>query len=100
MELYYAKGRYVADDSLAIRTYAMVDGWMEPYGDVTVCLAGYGMTPDKDHIYMPTYKMTPEYRARVLKDIAREVVGEVQIGYGTGLYVWLKEDWESGVNMV
>ena len=102
MKLYYAKNRYAADNSLAIRAYAIDEefGFLEPYGNVTVCLVDYGRTPDEGHIYMPTYKMTPEFRAQVLRDIAQEVVEVVPIGYGEGLYVWLKPDWEQNVDMV
>lgn len=103
MRLYYKKDEYVADGSIAISTW-MADeecgGMLVPYGPVTVCLAGYGKTPDKGHVYMPTYKMTPEYRAQVLKDIAEEIVCEIPIGYGSGLYVKLKKDWEKNVWML
>ena len=100
MKLYYEKSRYLVDDTLAIMTWTDEDGYLEPYGNVTVNLSAYGMRPDEGHIYMPTYKMTPDYRAQVLRDIAEEIVSEIQIGYGTGLYVRLKDDWEDHVEMV
>lgn len=100
MKLSYAKDRYVADGTLAIRSYIEEDdGWIEPYGDVSVCLADYGLKPADGYIYMPIYKMTPNYISQLLVDLVDEVVGEVQIGYGTGLYVKLKSDWENSVEM-
>ena len=100
MKLIYAKDMYIADESLAIRSYIEEDGWVEPYGDVSICLADYGFKPAKGHIYMPTYKMTPDYANQIIDDIVEEIVGEVPIGYGTGLYVKLKEDWEKKVSMI
>ena len=100
MELYYWKDRYIADDSLAIQTYVKAeDGYLEPYGMVTVCLVDYGKTPEEGTIYMPTYKMTSDFIGKVLLDIADEILGEVQIGYGKGLHVRLKPDWEKRVKM-
>ena len=100
MKLIYAKDIYVADGTLAIRSYVEEDGWIEPYGPVTVCLTDYGLKPDDGYIYMPTYKMTPDYTNQVIDDIVEEIIGEVRIGYGTGLYVKLKDDWEKGVSMM
>lgn len=99
MKLIYAKDRYVADDSLAIQSYVNENGWIEPYGPVTVCLADYGLKPAKGCVYLPTYKMMPDFANQVIDDIVYEILGVVQIGYGTGLYVKLKEDWENNVEM-
>ncbi len=99
MKLIYAKDRYVADGSLAIQSYVNEDGWFEPYGPVTVCLAGYGLKPAEGCVYMPTYKMMPDFVNQVIDDIVYEVLGVVQIGYGEGLYVKLKEGWENNVEM-
>ena len=44
--------------------------------------------------------MTPDYANQIIDDIVEEIVGEVPIGYGTGLYVKLKEDWEKKVSMI
>ena len=101
MELYYAKSEYLADGSMAIMAYEKDEeyDYLEPYGDVTVCLAGYGMTPKEGCIYMPTYKMTKSFVNKVIDDIVEEVIGDVRIGYGEGLYVKLKPNWESGVCM-
>lgn len=102
MKLMYEKNRYVADDTLAIRTWWIdEEGFLEPYGDVTVNLSAYGRKPeDDDHIYIPTYKMTSDYLGQLLDDIVDEVVGEVQIGRGRGLYAKLKPNWESNVTMM
>ena len=100
MKLIYAKDRYIADDTMAIRTYTDEEGWLEPYGDVTVCLADYGLKPAEGHIYMPTYKMTPDYANQIIDDIVDEIIGEVRIGYGTGLYVKLKDNWTDNVQMM
>lgn len=100
MRLYYEKGEYTVDGTLAIKTWWNGNGYLEPYGDVTVNLSAYGMMPDEGYIFMPTYKMTPDYREQVLGDIAEEVVREIPIGLGTGLYVKLKDDWEDGVEMM
>lgn len=102
LELYYQKNEYVADGSLAIQTYAMDDdiGFIVPYGMVTVCLVDYGMTPEAGTVYMPTYKMTPDFIGTVLVDIVDEIISEVQIGYGRGLHVRLRPDWESRVKMM
>ena len=102
MKLYYATDRYVADNSLAIRTYAMDEefGFLEPYGDVTVCLIDYDLTPEEGTIFMPTYKMFGEFLETVMDDIVDEVLGTIQIGFGQGFHVRLKEDWQSQVEMV
>ena len=101
MELYYSKDEYVADNSLAIQTYAVDEdfGFLAPYGMATVCLVEYGLKPEDGTIFMPTYKMTPDFIETVLNDIVDEVIGEVQIGYGKGLHVRLKPDWEQHVKM-
>ena len=101
MRLYYEKNRYVVDNTLAIQTWWDGDGYLEPYGNVTVNLSAYGMYPQDDgYIFIPTYKMTPNFYEQVCKDIVEEVVSPVQIGYGTGVYAKLKEDWENNVTML
>ena len=101
LKLYYEKAQYIADGSLAIRTYwdDPEFGFREPYGDVTVCLVDYGMTPEKGTIFMPTYKMTPDFVEQVLDEIAEEVIREIPIGFGRGLHVKLKKNWEHLVDM-
>ena len=101
MELIYKKDRYVADNSLAISTYVKSEeGWLEPYGKVTVCLVDYGMTPKEGEIFMPTYNMYGEFLSQVMEDIVEEVIRPIQIGYGHGLHVRLKENWEENVKMM
>ena len=100
MKLYYEKSEYAVDGTLAIRTWWDAGGFMEPYGDVTVNLSGYGMMPEEGHIFIPTYKMMDDYYKRIVNDIVDEVVCPVQIGLGVGVYAKLKEDWESRVEMV
>lgn len=100
MKLIYAQDRYIADDTMAIRTYTDEEGWLEPYGDVSICLIDYGLKPEEGCIYMPTYKMTPDYANQIIDDIVEEIIGEVRIGYGTGLYVRLKPNWEANVQMM
>ena len=101
MKLYYTKNRYAVDNTLYIGTWCNDEGFFEPYGDVTVNLSAYGMMPKNDsHIFIPTYKMTSDYIEQVLNDIVEEVITEVPIGLGRGLYVRLKENWEEGVEMM
>lgn len=102
MELYYEKAEYVVDDTLAIRTWWIDEeyGFFEPYGDVTVNLSEYGMKPEEGHIFIPTYKMTPDYYGQIVHDIIEEVIAPVQIGLGVGVYAKLKENWEDGVKMM
>ena len=100
MKLIYAKSLYIADESLAIASYVEDEGYLEPYGDVSVCLVDYGMEPEPGHIFMPTYKMPKEFVDTVIRDIVDTVVREVQIGYGKGLYVKLKDNWEKSVTMM
>ena len=102
MKLYYDVNRYAVDGTLAITTWIMNEyiGY-EPYGDVTVNLSAYDMKPISDrYIFIPTYKMTPDYYAQILEDIVEEVVLEVPIGYGKGVYAKLKENWAQQVEMV
>ena len=102
MKLYYKKGKYVADGSLAIQTYEKDEVWgcYAPYGTATVCLKDYGMTPKEGTIFMPIYKMTKEFVEQVFNDIVEYVISEVPIGLGTGLYVRLKPNWEGLVDMI
>lgn len=100
MKLYYEKARYAVDDTLAIRTWWVGEYGYEPYGDVTVNLSGYGMTPDEGYIFIPKYKMTEEYYEQIVKDIIEEVVFPVRIGYGTGVFAKLKDHWEDNVEMM
>lgn len=100
MKLIYAKDRYLADDTLAIQSYVEGEYGVEPYGPVSICLNGYGLKPEEGHIYMPTYKMTPDYANQIIDDIVEEIIGEVRIGYGSGLYVRLKPNWEDNVQMM
>ena len=101
MKLYYWKDAYVADDSIAIRAFEMDEeyGGLVPYGNVTVCLAGYGLTPPDGHIFIPTYNMSPSFYKQVVEDIVDEVVMPIEIGYGDGVLARLKPDWEKKVNM-
>ena len=102
MRLYYKKDIYVADESLAISTWCEDEefGYLAPYGDVTVNLSGYGMTPDEGCIYIPTYKMSREYFNQVREDIVEEILGIVPIGLSEGIYARLRDDWEDRVQMV
>jgi hypothetical protein len=98
MKLYYEKSRYAVDGTLAIMTWTDEDGYFEPYGDVTVNLSGYGMFPQDDgYIFIPTYKMSTDYYKQVCDDIVDEVIQEIPIGYGTGVYARLKENWDNQV---
>ena len=95
MKLYYEENTYQADGSLAIQAYEYdkLYGGYIPYGTVSICLAGYGMTPKKNEIYIPTYKMSEQFIAQVMLDLVDEVIGVVPIGMGEGLHVKLKDDW-------
>ena len=102
MKLYYKKDEYVVDGTLAISTWFEDEefGYLAPYGDVTVNLSGYGMKPEDGHIFIPTYKMTPDYLSQVIDDIVDKILYRVPIGFAEGIYVRLKDDWESGGEMV
>ncbi len=100
MKLYYKKDEYVVDDTLYIGTWCNDCGYFEPYGDVTVNLSGYGMKPEEGHIFIPTYKMTPEYFHQVCDDIVDEIIAPIQIGFGQGVYAKLKDNWEDRVEML
>lgn len=102
MKLFYKKGEYVVDGTLAISTWFEDEeyGYLAPYGDVTVNLSGYGMRPEDGYIFIPTYKMTPEYFNQVCDDIVEEVVAPIRIGLGQGVYAKLRDDWESEVEML
>lgn len=100
MKLIYQKTHYVVDGTLAIKTWADLGRGLEPYGDVTVNMSGYGILPEEGHIFMPTYKMTDEYFARVCSDIVDSVICQVPIGYGLGVYARLKKDWDKGVELL
>lgn len=95
MKLYYEENTYRADGSLAIQAYEYDKeyGGYIPYGMVTVCLVDYGMTPNENEIFIPTYKMTEPFIAQVMLDLVDEVLGTVPIGMGEGLRVRLKDDW-------
>jgi hypothetical protein len=98
--LYYEKSEYVVDGTLAINTWTDEDGYLEPYGDVTVNLSAYGMTPPPGTIFMPKYKMPQDYFDNVCEDIVDNIIKEIPIGYGTGVMAKLKPDWENNVNML
>lgn len=88
----YFRNKYRADDStyLCLRT---ADG--EPWCDVSICLAGYDMTPeDENHIYIPTYKMDSDTIGYIKSTIIKREICSVPIGYGTGLYVELVDNWK------
>ena len=101
MKLFYEKSKYVVDGTLAICTWYEDEefGWLVPYGDVTVNLSGYGMKPEEGCIFMPTYKMSPDYLSQVIEDIVDEIIGIVPIGLGEGIYARLRDDWEDRVRM-
>lgn len=101
MKLYYKKGVYEADNSTAIQTFTENEefGFLEPYGNATVCLAGYGMTPPEGYIFIPVYKMTWFFYQQVVKDIVEEVVMSVKAGYGDAVLAKLKPHWEDNVTM-
>lgn len=100
MKLFYEKTKYVVDNTLAIKTWADLGEGIEPYGDVTVNLSGYGIIPEEGHIFLPKYKMSDEYFENVCSDIVDEVLCPVQIGYGIGFYAKLKPDWEQKVELL
>ena len=102
MRLYYEKGIYAVDKTLAISTWYEDEeiGFLAPYGNVTVNLSGYGMAPEEGCIFMPTYKMSPDYLSQVIEDIVDEIIGIVPIGLGEGIYARLRDDWEDRVQMV
>ena len=97
--LYYYKGEY-GDGTLAITTWTDEDGYLEEYGDVSVNLGAYGMYPEEGTIFIPTYKVCGKYLDTIMNDIVDEVIREIPIGYGKGIQVRLKPDWEQNVHMV
>ena len=102
MKLYYRKEIYSADDSVAIQTYIKDEenGYLEPYGMATLCLAGYNVKLADDEICLPAYKMSPEFIDTVIEDIVDEIVTGIRIGFGKGFIAKLKPNWEDNVEMV
>lgn len=101
MELFYKKARYSVDDTLAITTWWNGDGYLEPYGDVTVNVRAYYNFPlDDSLVILPKYKMSEEYYDQIIDDIVERELSTVQIGYGEGVMVKLKENWEQLVKML
>lgn len=92
----FKRSTYKADDSTYIRMETP-DG--EPWCDVTVCLAGYGMTPEsEDFIFIPSYKMDQKTIDYIMdKLVDKIIINEIPIGYATGMYVKLVDDWKSFV---
>ena len=99
MKLIYEKTEYMIDGTTAIKTWVETEEGLEPYGDVTVNLAGYGVKPEEGHIFMPRYKMSDGFYEQVCKDIIEEIICPVQIGYGIGVYAKLKPEWERSVGL-
>ena len=87
--LKYLRGEYVAGGT-AIRC---VDEDGLPYAYCSVCLADYGLIPPEDEIVVPVYKMMPYDIQTIVKDLAKEELGFVHFGYGTGLRIRLRDDW-------
>lgn len=77
MKYNYTRGVY-GDGTTAVRMYT--DIW-EPYADVSVNLSAYGLTPkDKDHIFMPVYRLGFDWANSIADDIAEEIIGYLDIG--------------------
>jgi len=76
--------RYASDDSLAV----LIDGDYGREEPISVCLAGYGLTPGFNRFFVKDYS-TGVGIAELLEDsnVAMKI-SEVQIGYGKG---WLME---------
>ena len=92
MKFIYKRSEYVADGSTAIMAYDE-DGF--PYGDVTVCLVEYGMVPpNENYIFVPKYKITNEFYKVLSRDLFKEVISEIPIGFGKGELVKLKDNWK------
>ena len=92
-KLTYGRSTYVADGSTYIRALTE-DG--EPWCDVSVCLADYGMKPtDENCIFVPAYKMDRGTLEVLERDLFDEVLSkEIPIGFGTGWLVKLKDNWK------
>ena len=97
MKLKYYKSTYVSPETTYIEAWK--DG--EPYCDVTVNLASYGILPDeKDVVFIPAYKLNEEELNQVEKDLVDKVLDEVKIGpfKSLCLKVKLKPNWKEMVS--
>lgn len=95
MKLIYQKSRYTHDNTLAIVTYTKDEGYLEPYGTVTLNVSDYYNLPLTDElIILPKYKMSEEFYNTVIKDIVEKELGELKVGYGIAQMVKLKPNWE------
>lgn len=92
-KLVYYKGKYQADGTTAI--IAVEESTGEQYATVSVNLSGYGMKPQSEnHIFIPSYNFTKEALDTFILDLGKNVVREVQIGFGKGIELELKDNWK------
>lgn len=91
-EMRYYRSKYEEDQSTAIRC---VTEEGEPYGVVSICMAGYGIVPKSENeIVVPKYKFSAEEYQRLKEDLFKREIKPVKVGYGLGVLVELREDWK------
>lgn len=92
LKLTYAYSTYAIDGSTYITAF-MDD---ELYGDVTINLGVYGITPAKNQVVLPTYKFSKAFERTVKHDLVKKVVKRIDYGpYDAyGELVELKDDWQ------
>lgn len=88
----YKCSTYCADGSTYIR---METANGEPWCDVSICLKSYDLVPeDENHIFIPTYKMDSDTLDYIKSTLVKQELCPVTIGYGTGIYVRLVDNWK------
>lgn len=88
----FFRSKYCYGDGTYI---AMLTEDGESWCDVTVNLDEYGLHPeDENHIYIPIYKMDDETLDYIKSHLVDTVINTVPIGFGSGLYVKLVDNWK------
>ena len=88
----YYRSRYKADGSTAIICNTE---YGTPYATVSICLVDYDRKPPTEkHIFIPKYKFTDGNYTMFKRDLVKAEVKTVQIGFGEGVLVELRDDWK------
>lgn len=92
-KLIYYRSRYEADGSTAI--IAVEESTGEQYATVSVCLVDQGDKPQNENcIFIPAYNFSKAALDTFMTDLVKRVIRTIQIGFGTGLEVELKDNWK------
>lgn len=90
MAMTYKRGTYF-DGTTAIMAY---EDW-QPFANISVNLADYGMKPkDENHIFVPAHNFDETFIATLFEDILEEKVRDIRYGWGTGFEAKLKDNWK------